>query len=94
MYICPVCELRCHGPQAESVLCSGCINFAPACLAYHDDAMCFLDPCAACELPGPFRKDLAPRVVEAGISPAGPPNGGRYNAGVAPGKPIGDQKVK
>ncbi len=72
MYICPVCELRCHGPQAESTLCSGCINFAPACLAYHDDAMCFLDPCAACELPGPFRKDLAERrqPVTAGFSPA------------------------
>lgn len=59
MYICPVCELRCHGPEAATTLCSGCINFSPACLSYHDHAMCFLDPCAACELAGPLRTDLA-----------------------------------
>ena len=58
LYICPVCELRCHGAQPETTLCSGCLNFAPACLAYHDHAMCFLDPCVACELAGPLRQDL------------------------------------
>jgi coenzyme F420 hydrogenase subunit beta len=58
LYVCPVCELRCHGPQAETTLCSGCLNFAPACLNYHDHAMCFLDPCLACELAGPHRQDL------------------------------------
>ena len=58
MYICPVCELRCHGAEAETTLCSGCLNFAPACLDYHDHAMCFLDPCVACELAGPLRQDL------------------------------------
>ncbi|MDQ7844195.1 MAG: 2Fe-2S iron-sulfur cluster-binding protein [Armatimonadota bacterium] len=56
--VCPVVELRCHGPQPEATLCAGCLNFAPACLAYHDQAMCFLDPCAACELAGPLRPDL------------------------------------
>ena len=60
MYICPVCELRCHGAEAETTLCSGCLNFAPACLDYHDHAMCFLDPCVACELAGPLRQELAP----------------------------------
>jgi bidirectional [NiFe] hydrogenase diaphorase subunit len=58
MYVCPVVELRCHGARPESTLCSGCINFAPACLDYHDHAMCFLDPCVACELAGPLRQDL------------------------------------
>ena len=58
LYICPLCMLRCHGGGAESTLCSGCLNFAPQCLDYHDHAMCSLDPCAACELAGPFRKDL------------------------------------
>lgn len=58
MYICPVCELRCAGPQAEGTLCSGCLNFAPSCLEYHDQAMCFLDPCLACESAGPLRQDL------------------------------------
>lgn len=58
LHVCPVVELRCHGAQADATLCSGCLNFSPACLAYHDQAMCFLDPCAACELTGPLRQDL------------------------------------
>jgi coenzyme F420 hydrogenase subunit beta len=58
LYICPTCELRCHGAKPETTLCSGCLNFSPACLDYHDHAMCFLDPCAACELAGPLRQDL------------------------------------
>jgi bidirectional [NiFe] hydrogenase diaphorase subunit len=55
LYICPVCELRCQGARPETTLCSGCINFSPACLNYHDQAMCFLEPCVACELAGPLR---------------------------------------
>lgn len=54
LYICPVVELRCHGANPETALCSGCLNFSPACLDYHDHAMCFLDPCVACELAGPL----------------------------------------
>jgi bidirectional [NiFe] hydrogenase diaphorase subunit len=67
LYICPVVELRCHGAQPETTLCNGCVNFASACLNYHDHAMCFLDPCAACELAGPLRQDLT-RTSEPGIS--------------------------
>jgi NADH dehydrogenase/NADH:ubiquinone oxidoreductase subunit G len=58
LYICPVCELRCHGANAESTLCNGCLNFAPVCFQSYDDAMCFLQPCHACELPGPIRADV------------------------------------
>ncbi|MBZ5646519.1 MAG: (2Fe-2S)-binding protein [Acidobacteriia bacterium] len=58
LYICPVCESRCAGPQAESTLCSGCLNFAPVCFQSYEDAMCFLDPCHACELAGPLRHDV------------------------------------
>jgi coenzyme F420 hydrogenase subunit beta len=51
LYICPVVELRCQGPGlAESTLCSGCLNFSPVCLEQQEHALCFLDPCAACEL--------------------------------------------
>jgi bidirectional [NiFe] hydrogenase diaphorase subunit len=57
LYVCPVSELRCQGPGAETALCSGCLNFAPACFRTYDDAMCFLEPCHACELAGPFRAD-------------------------------------
>jgi bidirectional [NiFe] hydrogenase diaphorase subunit len=57
LYICPVCELCCHGKAPERTLCSGCLNFAPVCFQSYDEAMCFLDPCHACELGGPFRAD-------------------------------------
>ncbi len=62
LYVCPVCELRCQGPAAETTLCSGCINFSTVCFQSYDDAMCFLDPCHACELPGPFRADVHVRL--------------------------------
>jgi len=62
LYICPVCELRCQGASAESTLCNGCLNFSPVCMQSYDDAMCFLDPCHACELPGPFRADVHVRL--------------------------------
>ncbi len=58
LYICPICELRCAGPAAESTLCNGCLNFSPVCFQSYDDAMCFLDPCHACELAGPVRPDV------------------------------------
>ena len=58
LYVCPVCELRCAGPAAESTLCNGCLNFSPVCFQSYDDAMCFLDPCHACELAGPLRPDV------------------------------------
>ena len=58
LHVCPVVELRCHGAQPDATLCSGCLNLSPACLNSHDPAMCFLDPCAACELAGPQRQDL------------------------------------
>jgi NADH dehydrogenase/NADH:ubiquinone oxidoreductase subunit G len=48
MHICPVCELRCQGPQAETTLCSGCINTEPVCAIKYDDAMCFMVPCLSC----------------------------------------------
>ena len=58
LYVCPVSELRCAGPAADTTLCDGCRNFAPACFQSYDDAMCFLDPCHACELAGPLRPDV------------------------------------
>lgn len=65
LYICPVCELRCSGPMAETTLCSGCLNFATVCYQSYDDAMCFLDPCHACELAGPFRPGVPVKITSA-----------------------------
>ncbi len=48
MYICPACQLRCQGPKADTVLCSGCLNISPSCLEKYEDTMCYMDPCVAC----------------------------------------------
>ena len=58
LFICPVCESRCQGPQAESTLCNGCLNISTVCFQSYDNAMCFLEPCHACEIGGPFRADV------------------------------------
>jgi len=65
LWVCPVCELRCQAGTADTALCNGCLNFAPACFQSYDDAMCFLDPCHACELAGPFRADARTRIRAA-----------------------------
>jgi len=51
-YICPACQARCQGPREESPLCGACQNLSPPCLEQFDDALCFLNPCAACEITG------------------------------------------
>jgi len=48
MYICPVCELRCEGPDAPGDVCGSCANIPPVCLEDEDDKMCFMDPCGLC----------------------------------------------
>src|SRR5512146_858953 len=63
LWVCPVCELRCQASTATTALCSGCLNFAPVCFQSYDDAMCFLDPCHACELPGPVRQDVKVKIT-------------------------------
>lgn len=62
LYVCPTCELRCQASTAETALCNGCLNFSPPCFNSYDDAMCFLDPCHACELAGPFRADARTKI--------------------------------
>lgn len=66
LYICPVCELRCHGASGESTLCNGCLNLATVCFQSYDDAMCFLDPCHACEIGGPLRSDVPVKLSARG----------------------------
>jgi NADH dehydrogenase/NADH:ubiquinone oxidoreductase subunit G len=58
LYICPVCELRCQGANAPTTLCNGCTNLATQCFQSYENAMCFLDPCHACEIAGPFRAEV------------------------------------
>ena len=63
IWVCPACELRCQASTATTALCSGCANLATVCFQSYENAMCFLDPCHACELPGPFRQDVPLKVL-------------------------------
>ena len=58
MYICPVCELRCEGPDALGDVCGSCANIPPVCLEEEDDKMCFMDPCGLCYEELGRKKDL------------------------------------
>ena len=48
IYICPACQLRCQGPQAETVLCNSCLTMDPSCLDHFDDLQCWMYDAGRC----------------------------------------------
>jgi len=60
MYICPACNLRCEGADAEDVLCGRCSNdLQPTCLDIYDDYTCWMGlkgECGTCEREKPEKK--------------------------------------
>jgi len=52
MQVCPVCELRCTYSEPEKAICGACANLQPPCaeVSGFDDMMCYMVPCAACEI--------------------------------------------
>lgn len=50
MHICPAIGLKCQGPNEPSVLCNSCLNISYPCAELYDKSMCYLDPCAGCDL--------------------------------------------
>ena len=56
MYVCPACQLRCTFTETapDKAVCGACANLAPPCIdkpgAAFDDMMCYMTPCAACEI--------------------------------------------
>lgn len=50
MYVCPACQARCQGPQEKSPVCNACLNLYPPCVEQKEEALCYLDPCVACEM--------------------------------------------
>jgi bidirectional [NiFe] hydrogenase diaphorase subunit len=48
MYICPVCQLRCQGPNADTLLCNGCLTMDPTCLEHYDDLQCWMYDAGRC----------------------------------------------
>ncbi len=57
-WICPACQLRCHGPDPPTTLCSGCLNFSPPCVDKSEDIMCYMDPCVACFKEKEIKKEI------------------------------------
>ena len=52
MYVCPACQLRCTYTEPDKAICGACANLTPPCIDKDpfDDMMCYMDPCAACEI--------------------------------------------
>ena len=50
MYICPICELRCQGPDPPGTICGSCLEMSPTCLDFSNDAQCFMveSGCGTC----------------------------------------------
>jgi bidirectional [NiFe] hydrogenase diaphorase subunit len=48
MYICPACQLRCQGPNADTALCNGCLTMEPSCLEHYDDLQCWMYDAGRC----------------------------------------------
>jgi bidirectional [NiFe] hydrogenase diaphorase subunit len=55
IYICPACQLRCTFSEPDKAICGGCANIPPPCVSssQHDDMMCYMNPCVACEIAKP-----------------------------------------
>jgi len=60
MYICPVCMMRCQGPEPPGVVCGGCYNdLQPTCAEYFDDYTCYMGlkgECGVCIREDPRKK--------------------------------------
>jgi len=48
MYICPVCQLRCQGPQADTAVCNGCLTMDPTCLDVYGELQCWMYDAGRC----------------------------------------------
>ncbi|MFC2146020.1 2Fe-2S iron-sulfur cluster-binding protein [Acidobacteriota bacterium] len=48
MYICPACQLRCQGPDAETAVCNACITMDPTCVDVYDELQCWMYDAGRC----------------------------------------------
>ncbi len=48
MYVCPACQLRCQGPQADTVVCNGCLTMEPTCLDAYNELQCWMYDAGRC----------------------------------------------
>jgi len=48
MYICPACQARCEGPNAENPVCNACLQMEPTCVDVYDEATCWMYDVGRC----------------------------------------------
>ena len=48
MYICPACQMRCQGPEAETAVCNACLTMEPTCLDAYDELQCWMYDAGRC----------------------------------------------
>ncbi len=48
MYICPACQLRCHGPNPDTNVCNACLTMDPTCLDVYDELQCWMYDAGRC----------------------------------------------
>jgi coenzyme F420 hydrogenase subunit beta len=61
MYVCPVCQLRCEGPEPQRIVCGRCLAPEPTCLEFYPGLMCYMGAegnCGTCVREPPKKKSL------------------------------------
>jgi NADH dehydrogenase/NADH:ubiquinone oxidoreductase subunit G len=48
MYICPACQLRCQGPDADTAVCNACLTMDPTCVDVHEELQCWMYDAGRC----------------------------------------------
>lgn len=48
MYICPACQLRCQGPDADTAICNACLTMDPTCVDVHEELQCWMYDAGRC----------------------------------------------
>ena len=48
IYVCPVCQGRCQGPDADTDVCNACLTLEPSCIEVHDDYQCWMGTTGDC----------------------------------------------
>lgn len=48
IYICPACQLRCQGPDADTAVCNACLTMDPTCLDVHEELQCWMYDAGRC----------------------------------------------
>jgi NADH dehydrogenase/NADH:ubiquinone oxidoreductase subunit G len=48
IYICPACQLRCQGPDADTAICNACLTLDPTCTDVYDELQCWMYDAGRC----------------------------------------------